>query len=87
MKNNHMKILNKITKVLSFDRFDIYIAKALKIILSHIDISIKFINMFISKPNMYKYIETGINPIKKDNMNIKLFPNSLPVKISNNVIL
>ncbi len=87
MKNNHIKILNNITNVLSFDELEIYIASELNIILNHIDMIIKASNVFISKPNVYKYNDTGRKPIKNENMNIKLFPNSFPVKISNSVIL
>ena len=87
MKNSHIKMLSNITKVLSLDEFDIYIAKELNITLSHIDISIKIIILCASKPNEYKYIETGKNPIKNENVKIILCPNNFPVKISNRVIL
>lgn len=82
-----MKILSSITNVLSFDELEMYIANELKMTLNHIDINMKVISIFISKPSIYRYIATGKKPIKNENMNIKLFPNSFPVKISNRVIL
>ena len=83
----HIDILKSITIVLSFDKFDIYRANPLNIMLNHILVNINFINVIILIPINTKYIDIGINPNKNANMNINLFPNSFPIKISNIDIL
>lgn len=80
-------MLNNITKVLFLEVFDIYKAIEFDIILNQIETIENFIIIFISIPIKYKYIDIGKNPIKKENVNIRLFPKSFPANISNIDIL